>query len=101
MTAQKPPISAIKIQPLPFGGVFKAEEKHIVLQNNQPVSIKEDTMNCELPVTTSQVITGLPESAQVNTHLVSQASTSEQLIKLESHLTTNSIKDKVQIEQNS
>jgi hypothetical protein len=58
-------------------------------------------VNCELPVTTSQVITGLPESAQVNTHLVSHASTSEQLMKLESCLTTHCIKDKVQIEQNS
>ena len=118
MTARKPPMSSIKIQPLPFEGVFKAEEKHIVLQNNQLVSIKEDTVscelpvttsqvitglpvNCELPVTTSQVITGLPESAQVNTHLVSHASTSEQLMKLESCLTTHCIKDKVQIEQNS
>ena len=118
MTARKPPMSSIKIQPLPFEGVFKAEEKHIALQNNQLVSIKEDTVscelpvttsqvitglpvNCELPVTTSQVITGLPESAQVNTHLVSHASTSEQLMKLESCLTTHCIKDKVQIEQNS
>lgn len=101
MTARKPPISSIKIQPLPFEGVSKAEEKHIVLQNNQHVSIKDSKMNCDLPVTTSQVVTGLPERAQVNTHLVSHASMSELLMKPESRLTTNSIKDEVQIEQNS